>query len=103
MFETLGLSSKGFLVGLVGALISLRFFDELTWWGRFTTVIGGALFASYGHSWLLEWLELSSKHDSLMAFLLGLFGMAFVSASMRAIKALDIWGEIVKWLPGRKD
>lgn len=97
-----GLSLKSFVSGAFGGLVSLKFFEGLSWAGRVWTVAGGALIAGYSTQWVIGFLELSEKHEHFMGFVLGLFGMSAVSALIKAITSADLWEEIKARLPGRK-
>lgn len=101
MLELWWLNFKGFVLGAMGSLIALRFFDNLTTPQRWLTVIGGSMLAGLGHDLVLELLGVSDRHDGLISFVIGLFGMALVSQILYTVKQID-WAEVRSWLPGRK-
>jgi uncharacterized membrane protein YeaQ/YmgE (transglycosylase-associated protein family) len=102
ILSAIGLTLKTFIIGAIGGLLSLRFFDGLSWWGRFATVLGGGVIASYGTALALEFLELSAKHEGFLALMIGVFGMSVVAAVIKAVASADLWKEIVERLPGGK-
>lgn len=101
MLELWWLNFKGFLLGAVGTLIALRFFDGLTTTQKWLTVVGGSMLAGLGRDLVLELLDVQPKHDGIIAFLIGLFGMALVSQVIQTVKQIN-WAEVRSWLPGRK-
>lgn len=88
-----GIKLKVIVAGAFGAFISLRFFEGLRWWERWTTFIGGVGIAHYWAEGLAYFLQL--KFEAGLAVLLGIFGMAVISAFMKMIKETD-WPGIVK-------
>ena len=94
MFEsiltTLGLSKGATIGGFLGALVSLKFIEGLTWVQRIPTVFGGMLCAAYVTPLVLE-LTLSThtaKTESAVAFLIGVFGMSIAAACVKALPEL---------------
>lgn len=81
----LGLSKPATIGGFLGAVVSLKLVEGLNLWQRFTTVLGGALCASYVTPLVLEVITLSTKLEAAVAFLIGVFGMSLVAAIAKAI------------------
>ena len=94
--EALGLKWITLAPGFVGALISLKFIEQQSFWQRATTVAAGMLVAAYCTPLTLDLLIYfevftvapSPRTEGAIAFLGGLFGMALVGA---AIKAIPEW------------
>lgn len=92
--EFLPISSPSAIAGAIGALISLKFLDDLTPRKRVTAVASGfccsvyvtPVAASALHSWLAwAWL-LEPKTEHGISFLIGLLGMALVGTLLKFIK-----------------
>ena len=95
-FTATGLKIKTVIAGAMGAFISLRFFDNLRTWERWTTFLGGWALASWWAEGVAYFLELKLPAlESGIALGLGLFGMALTAAVMKLIKETD-WAGIVK-------
>lgn len=90
-----GLTLKGLLAGAIGSFISLRFFDGLSTWERWTTFMGGWAVASYGGPAVTALLSLSPRSDLFMTLLLGMFGMSIAAAVIKVIRDTD-WKAIVR-------
>jgi len=91
-----GLKLKTVIAGAMGSFISLRFFDGLKLWERWTTFFGGWAIASYcaeGVSYFLGVVQ--PTLETGIALGIGLFGMAISAAIMKLIKDTD-WKEVVK-------
>lgn len=79
--------------GFFGALVSLKFIENLSLWQRGSTVFAGTLVSAYLTPVVVSWLELSPRLEAGIAFLCGLFGMSFTGA---VIKAMPSWVEAAK-------
>lgn len=96
----LGLKNGAVIGGFLGALVSLKFIEDIahwSWWKKITTVLAGATVAAYSTPLTVEVLELSSKAEGAIAFIGGLFGMSIAGAVMKAIPAFvetarEKWG-----------
>jgi len=88
MLESLGLKVATLVGGFLGALVSLKFIEGLSVKQRGTTVLAGALVSAYVTPIVVEFLELTPKLESGVAFLCGLFGMSFTGA---VVKAMPDW------------
>ena len=106
--EFLPVSTPSAIAGAIGALISLKFLDDLTPRKRVTAVVSGFFCSVYitpvaigaAHSWL-EWgwlLEARSEHG--MTFLVGLLGMTLAGTLLKFIRVDLI--ELVKGRIGGK-
>lgn len=84
----LGLSKPATIGGLVGAIVSLKFIEGLTIFQRAGTVLGGMLSAAYVTPLVIQVIELSTRLESAVAFLVGVFGMSIAAAIMKAIPEL---------------
>lgn len=86
----LGLKNGAVIGGFFGALISLKFIEDIghwSWWKKITTVLAGATVAAYSTPLTVEILELSSKAEGAIAFVGGLFGMSVAGAVIKSIPA----------------
>jgi len=91
-----GLKFKVVIAGAMGAFISLRFFDDLKTWERWTTFVGGWAIASWGSEGAAYFLQVRQPTlESGIALTLGLFGMAVAAAVMKLIKDTD-WSGMLK-------
>jgi uncharacterized membrane protein len=94
----LGTKKLIMVAGLVGAVISLKFVSEIdSWWSRITLVICGTAVASYATPALGEFLSVSERVESGMAFAIGLFGMSFAGAVLTAFKEAKLGEAIATW------
>lgn len=86
MFETwlnyLGLNKIPVLAGLLGALVSLKFFPELRLMEKSLTFVGGCAAAAYGTVPMVAYLAPSKPevYYGGVGFMLGLFSMAIAAA-----------------------
>ena len=85
LLTALGLKWASLIGGFFGALVSLKFIENLTIKQRATTVFAGTMVSAYIAPALLFYLELSPKMESGVAFLCGLFGMSFTGAVIKAM------------------
>jgi hypothetical protein len=95
-FTATGLKLKTVIAGAMGAFISLRFFDDLKLWERWTTFLGGWALASWWAEGVAYFLALKLPAlESGIALGLGLFGMALAAAVMKLIRETD-WAGILR-------
>ena len=96
----LGLKLKVVIAGAMGSFISLRFFDDLKIWERWTTFMGGWAIASWWAEGVSYFLEVKQPTlESGIALGLGLFGMALAAAIIKVIKETE-WKDIIKNILG---
>lgn len=96
----LGLKNGAVVGGFIGALVSLKFIEDIahwSWWKKTTTVLAGATVAAYSTPLTVELLELSQKAEGAIAFIGGLFGMSIAGAVIKAIPSIvetarERWG-----------
>ena len=88
VISSLGLKYGSILGGFLGALVSLKFIEDLSFTSRATTVFAGTAVSAYLSPTLIIWLEMSSKLEGGIAFLCGLFGMSFTGAVIKAMPDL---------------
>ena len=92
----IGLKLKTLIAGGFGAFISLRFFDGLNLWQRWSTFIGGWAMAAWWSETTAYWFEQQRPGAEVaFALLIGLFGMAISASMMKVVKDTD-WIEVVK-------
>ena len=94
MFEhllaALGLTKGATLGGFLGAVVSLKFIENMTWVQRVPTVFGGMLCAAYVTPLVAEMAMHSptARTESAIAFLIGMFGMSIAAAIVKAMPEL---------------
>jgi len=79
----LGVKWAAVLAGAVGAVISLRYIDDLSMIGRILAIFTGALFAGYVSPAVAVVLSLSPPGQNAAAFMLGLTAMNILPGVMR--------------------
>lgn len=94
----------------VGGFVSLRFFDgtpqddgtvkPLTLKQRWSIVLAGCAIGTYGTSLVMEILKLQTgtRVDVGIGLFLGVFGMAFASAVVKALQGIDLRGAVESWI-----
>ena len=93
------LFSSPFFVGAAGALVSLRFSSDVTWWQRAMTFACGTLIAGYVARSLAAWLKFSTDNDVLaIAFAVGLLGLSVIAAIRKGIGELEVGKIITGWI-----
>ena len=88
IFVTLGLTKGATIGGFLGALVSLKFIEGMTWLQRIPTVFGGMCCAAYVTPLVLDLASMSAKTESAIAFLIGVFGMSVAAAVVKALPEL---------------
>lgn len=80
-----------FLVGLLGAIVSLKGAPGMTWKERLFNVTCGTLLAGFLSPALTEYFSLTSPAmQSAAAFVVGLFGLNMTAAVTQWIKGVDV-------------
>lgn len=80
-----------FLVGLLGAIVSLRGTPGLTWRERAFNVASGTILAGFLSPALTEYFALTTPAmQSAAAFVVGLFGLNLTAAVAQWIKGADL-------------
>ena len=95
LLASLGLKFVTVLAGAVTAFVSLRFFEGLSVWEKWTTFLGGWALAAWGAAPLTEYFDFKPKMEVAMALILGLFGMSLTAAIVGVIKETR-WGDMLK-------
>ena len=95
----LGAKKTVLIAGFLGAVLSLKFVTEEsgTWHARVLMAIAGTLCAAYATPALADLLQASEKVENGLAFALGLFGMTFAAAVLRALREMKIAEAIATW------
>lgn len=83
--SAVGIKLATLVGGFLGALVSLKFIDGLGRWQRGTTVLAGAVASAYVTPLILAGFDLSGHLEGAVAFLVGLFGMSFGGAVIKAM------------------
>lgn len=89
-----GVKFSTVIAGAVGSFISLRFFDGLRTFERWTTFAGGWGLAIYGAGPITAYLELKPGMEQGVSLLVGLFGMSIAAAVINTIRDTD-WKAIL--------
>lgn len=73
------------IAGLFGGIVSLRFFDKLSPWGRIGTVFGAAVTAHFATPAVAAFFEVAPHNEGGLGFMIGLFGMSVAAAAFDVI------------------
>ena len=86
VLTAVGFSKGSIIGGFLGAVVSLRFIDG-TWWQRIGTAGAGWVCATVLAPTLIELVELnlSTKNEMAVAFVVALFGMSIAAQILKAI------------------
>lgn len=88
-----------FLVGALGACVSLRFAPGETWTERVCNVAAGAICSGFCAPALTEWLAVKSPGmQSFCAFAVGMFGLSLAAAVAAGMRSTDMGAIIKGWL-----
>lgn len=79
----LGVKHAALVAGAAGAVISLRYIDDLSMVGRVLAVITGTVTAGYGSPAAGQWLDLSQPTENAVAFVLGLTAMNLIPGLLK--------------------
>ena len=79
----LGVKYAALIAGAVGAILSLRYIDDLSMFGRILAVVTGTVTAGYGSPAIAQWLGLTQPTENAIAFVLGLTAMNIIPGLMR--------------------
>jgi len=90
----MGLSLKNVLAAAVGAFISLRFFEGVTGWERWTTFISGTALGAWLSAPIIIFFEQKPSLEVGLALMLGLFGLA-IAAKLWQIVRETVWVEFL--------
>lgn len=84
----------------VGGFVSLRFFEGLTTKQKWAIVLAGGAMGTYGTGLVMELLKLQTgtRVDVGIGLFLGIFGMAFASAVVKALQGVDLRGAVESWI-----
>jgi len=82
-------------VGVVGALVSLKFIKDVSPLEKATLFVGGAVLSYVGTPPVVDYLKVPSA-GGLVGFMVGLFGMAVMTKLYEAVQLLDSQ-RIVDW------
>lgn len=94
----------------IGGFVSLRFFEgkeredgtiePLSIKQKWSIVLAGGAIGTYGTSVIMELLKLQTgtRVDVGIGLLLGIFGMAFASAVVKALQGIDLRGAVESWI-----
>ena len=79
----LGFKGAALVAGALGAVLSLRYIDDLSMFGRVLAVITGTLTAGYLSPAIATWFGLGQPAENAVAFVLGLTAMNLIPGLMR--------------------
>lgn len=88
-----GIKKAAFVVGLVGAVVSLKFVKRAQkWYENVLMIFGGSAAAGYLEPPVSAYFHVTN--GGFIAFLIGLFGMSLAAAVMGMINSTE-WGKLV--------
>jgi len=88
----LGIKKVALVAGLIGGVVSLRFFEGLTFSGKLATATGGAAIANFVTDPAMLYFNLPNGYEGGIGFLFGLFGMSVGAAVIKTIKTNGLIG-----------
>ena len=96
LLAAFGVTIKTVVGGAFGGFISLRFNEDLHTWEKWMTFLGGWGLGAWLAPPINTYLEITQRPawEVGTALLIGLFGMSFAAAVIKAIKGLDLVGLI---------
>lgn len=86
-----GATLGSWLVGAVGAGLSMQFVQGLTWRQKVVMVLTGTVSAAVLTTPLMEWVGMPASWSNGMSFLVGLFSWAAVGGVMHTLQKADWW------------
>ncbi len=101
--QWLGIQKSAAVGGALGAIISLRFAQKLSIVGKFSMFFSGMLLATYTTPLAAKYFSVGLDLYGGIGLVIGIFGMAVVSALMTAISgAWDVVKDALKeWLKSK--
>ena len=88
--------------GIVGSLVGLRWAPGDSWRERFANVFSGSACSIFVSPGVADWLHISTQGmRSLLAFLIGMFGMSVAASVIDAIAQLKLAKIADSWLSRR--
>lgn len=88
ILQAIGIKGSAAIGGMVGALISLKFAEGLTIKSKFLMFLCGMSLAGYTTPLAAHFFSIGSDYFGGIGLLIGLFGMALVSAIIKSIPDL---------------
>jgi hypothetical protein len=82
------------LLGAIGAGLSMQFVEGLTWRQKLIMVLTGTVSAAVLTGPIMEWVGMPMSWITGMSFLVGLFGWAAIGGVMHTLQKADWWGLI---------
>lgn len=101
MLTAIGLSKGATIGGFFGALASLKLIEGLGFWGRISAIFFGWVTAVFVTPLAILALDVtvSDRTELGIAFLLGVFGMSLLGATMKAIP--ELFTMLLSYVKGR--
>lgn len=86
-----------FLIGLAGAIVSLRWAPGISWLERLFTAASGSMMAGFFSPAVSQYLKFgSAEMQGATAFAMGLFGLNAAATLLRWLSTLQV-GDLLPW------
>ena len=99
-----GVKKIAALAGLIGGIVSLRFFADaatMSFCSKLVIAASGAAIANYLTEGFMSYFSVKSGMEGAIGFLLGLFGMSVTAAIIKGIGETD-WASLIKNRIGKR-
>lgn len=103
IFHWLGVKKALAIVGLFGAVVSLKFVrEEMTIGSAALMVLGGWSTTVFGTETVMFYAGIPDKHLLGTGFFVAVFSMSLCAAVSKAINTIDLGGIVRAWLTKRR-
>ena len=99
VLAVVGIKLGNLCASAAGAFVSLRFFEGLNIYERWSTFLGGLLLGVYAAEPLVEFLTLKPIMEKGISLAVALFGMSLSAAVIKALRDTD-WSAIIRFKTG---
>lgn len=89
---TLGVKKEAIIIGLLAAIVSLKFIPDMrNWYQKLSMAFGGFLCAVYLAPAIAELMEFKTRTEYGITFLVGLSGMSLAAAVTKLLTSGELW------------